>query len=236
MINSNRRVAAIIPARGGSKGIPRKNLIPLCGKPLIEYSIKQAQIASLVDDVIVSTDDKEIAAKSQELGARVIVRSPEAATDTASTESVIQDVIEKIKAGGLSMPEVVVLLQATSPIRRKNDIDNALAQYDLGKCDSLLSVGQSHRFLWRKEGAYFKAINYDYRSRPRRQDFEQYVENGSIYVFSTSGFLTEKNRLFGDIGAYEMPEECNHEIDSVQDLEYIQYLLNALRERDEYDY
>lgn len=212
---------AIIPARGGSKGVPRKNVRSLAGKPLIAHTILDAREASLVSSVYVSTDDPEIAQVSQAYGAQVIHRPPELANDTASSESALLHALETIE---LSL-DLIVFLQCTSPIRTGADIDRAILQLQAQNADSLLSVSPSHRFLWEEAQETAKSINYDYRNRPRRQDMKpQYVENGSIYVFKP-WVLQEENRLGGKIALFPMSESAAWEIDSLIDFEIVELLL-----------
>ena len=137
----------IIPARGGSKGIPRKNLKPLNDKPLIAYSILDAKESELVDIVFVSTDDLEILEVAQQYGAKIIIRPLELANDTASSESALLHALVEIENQGIN-PELIVFLQCTSPIRTSQDIDQAIIQFKAENADSLLSVSPSHRFLW----------------------------------------------------------------------------------------
>ena len=212
-------IIAIIPARGGSKGIIGKNLYPLLNKPLIVYSIEQALKASLVSKVIVSTDCNEIALVSIKAGASVIPRPQEISGDEASSEDALIHAINHLSGVGLSAPDLIVFLQCTSPIRTSVDIDNAIKAIIAQGADSLLSVSLSHRFLWieLKEGA--KSVNYDFRQRPRRQDMSpQYLENGSIYIFKPKDLLKTRNRLGGKIALYKMDEAAAIDIDSMQDM------------------
>jgi CMP-N,N'-diacetyllegionaminic acid synthase len=216
----------IIPARGGSKGIPGKNLRPLAGKPLIAHSIIDAQEAQLVDQIYVSTDDREIASVSRSYGAEVIQRPIELATDTASSESALIHAIAEIEKTGVN-PEVIVFLQCTSPLRTGADIDRAIEQFRQENADSLLSVSPTHRFLWHHVNGVAESINYDYRHRKRRQDMNpQYMENGSIYIFKPWVLKELNNRLGGKISLFVMGEEQSHEIDSLHDFEYIESLLS----------
>ena len=216
---------AIIPARGGSKGVPRKNVRLLAGKPLIAHSIEDAQESSLVDHVYVSTDDPEIATISVEYGAKIIERPAELANDTASSESALIHGLQALEQQNIN-PDLLVFLQCTSPIRTGVEIDQAIAKLKNEQADSLLSVSPSHRFLWEEVNGVAHSINYDYRRRPRRQDMNpQYVENGSIYVFKPWVLKENKNRLGGQISLYIMSEMAAVEIDSEDDFQMIDFLM-----------
>jgi CMP-N,N'-diacetyllegionaminic acid synthase len=216
----------IIPARGGSKGVPRKNVRSLAGKPLIAHSILDAQESQLVDQVYVSTDNEEIATVSVSYGAKIIQRPPELANDTASSEAALIHSLQELEKQGIN-PELLVFLQCTSPIRTGLEIDQAIAKLKTEKADSLLSVSPSHRFLWEEVNGVAQSINYDYRYRPRRQDMNpQYVENGSIYLFKPWVLKETGNRLGGKISLYVMSEIAALEIDSVSDFEMIDFLMS----------
>lgn len=210
----------LIPARGGSKGISRKNCRSFAGHPLVAWSIKQARASDLVDRVIVSTDDEEIATISRQYGAEVpFMRPASASSDTASTESVIEHVISCLRENEGDEPDRIVLLQPTSPIRRKSLVSDCLKRFLDSGADSLLSVSPSSIFLWsdmQDPKAY-----YDFKCRPRRQDIPAssrlFEENGSVYVFSTEGFASSQNRLFGKIALFECVSEEGLDIDDSQD-------------------
>ena len=217
---------AIIPARGGSKGIPGKNIKSLGGKPLIAHSILDTMEAQQVDRIYVTTDDAEIAQVSTDYGAKIIHRPAELANDTASSESALIHALTEIEKSGIN-PELIVFLQCTSPLRTGLDIDRAIEQMRSENADSLLSVSPSHRFLWHKVDNEAQSINYDYRHRPRRQDLNpQYMENGSIYIFKPWVLKELNNRLGGKISLFVMDEDQNWEIDSLQDFQYIEFLMN----------
>ena len=217
---------AIIPARGGSKGVPRKNVRLLANQPLIAYSIQDALEAEGVNQVYVSTDDKNIIEISQNYGAQIIHRPVELANDTASSESALIHALTAIETAG-GNPELVVFLQCTSPLRTGSDIDRAIQQLWDENADSLLSVSPTHRFLWRHFNGVAQSINYDYQNRPRRQDMNpQYVENGSIYIFKPWVLKDLGNRLGGKISLYVMSEEQSWEIDTLADFEYVEFLLS----------
>lgn len=216
MINKSKKAIAIIPARGGSKGILGKNIKLFNGKPLINYSIEYALESELICDVFVTTDNHEIADISEKAGAKIILRPDEISGDTATTESAIDHALIQIN----SNPELVVLLQATSPLRPKNSLSKIIEHFSKNKLDSLLTISPTHRFFWEIKNEIAIA-NYDYINRPRRQDMKEidikYIENGSVYIFTKMNFRESKNRLGGKIGYYIFPEEYSFEIDSIND-------------------
>lgn len=219
-------IIAIIPARGGSKGVPGKNIRSLAGLPLIAHSIQDCTESQRVDRVYVSTDDPDIAEVSVQYGAEIIHRPVDLAGDTASSESALIHAVNEIEQAGV-MPELIVFLQCTSPLRSGTDIDRAISQLRDENSDSLLSVSPNHRFIWERVDGGATSINYDYRNRKRRQDMNpQYMENGSIYVFKPWVLKELNNRLGGKISLYEMSEEQSWEIDSCADFEYIEFLLS----------
>lgn len=211
---------ALIPARGGSKGIPRKNLAPVGGVPLVVHSIMQARAAAAIDGVFVSTDDDEIAAVAQAAGAEIIRRPPELATDAASTESAITHALSCWRDGGL-VPDRIVLLQATSPFRAPGQLDAALAQFDRSGCDSMLSVVRFVGFVWRTGAdGLARPMTYEPTARPRRQEIHDTVlETGSFYVFTHALFERTGSRLGGRIATFEVPAEDAIDIDEPADLE-----------------
>jgi N-acylneuraminate cytidylyltransferase len=216
----NGSVVAIIPARGGSKGLPRKNIRLVAGRPLLAWTIEDARESTRVDRVFVSTEDAEIARVARENGSEVIDRPADLARDETSSEAVLIHALEAIEAGGGGEPDLMVFLQATSPVRTGADIDAAVAQFESAGADSLLSVSPSHAFLWREVGGLGVPVNHDYRKRMRRQDLPpQYRENGSLYVFKPWVLKQGNNRLGGRIVLYRMSEEAGIDIDSESDLE-----------------
>ena len=223
-------IYCIIPARGGSKGVPHKNILDFMGEPLITHSIKYALAANRVDGVFVSTDDEQIASISQLAGADIIPRPVEIAGDSATTESAISHAIAWWTEREI-MPDIIILLQATSPLRPEGSLDQALENFIAGKFDSMLSISPTHRFFWRVEGNKAKA-EYDFLNRPRRQDMTaddiRYVENGSLYIFTRSHFDEVENRLGGSIGYTVFPEAYSLEIDTATDFKLLEDIAKKL--------
>ncbi|ABF53294.1 acylneuraminate cytidylyltransferase family protein [Sphingopyxis alaskensis] len=219
-------VLAIIPARGGSKGVPGKNLRLLAGKPLISWSIEQALAAHGVTDVVVSTDAEDIAAVARSFGAQVpFLRPAELATDTAPTEPVMLHTLERMEAMK-GRYEAILLLQPTSPLRLPGTIDGALHAFAAEGADSLLGVVESHAFFWQADPV---RASYDYTNRPRRQDIAEadrhYRETGSIYLTRRDIFMEKCNRLAGRIALYRMQECEGWEIDTEIDFEIVEALM-----------
>lgn len=217
------RYLAIIPARGGSKGVPGKNIREIGGKPLIAWSIEQARAVAAIDRVVVSTDDDAIASVARQYGAEVPFQRPaELAMDTTATEPVLSHAVDWYRKDGYS-PDAVVLLQPTSPWRRAGSLAAALARFEAEQADSLLSVCENHHFFW-KNPRQPEAL-YDFRNRPRRQDISAadrwYRENGSIYITRTGLLMQGGNRLGGKIAMHPMQEDESWEIDSLADFDIV---------------
>jgi YrbI family 3-deoxy-D-manno-octulosonate 8-phosphate phosphatase len=213
-------IIAIIPARGGSKGIPKKNIKPLNGKPLISYVIEAAEKSKFIKSVYVSTDDVEIAEISRRLGAGIIERPAEISGDTASSESALIHGLEYLKENEGKEPEFLVFLQCTSPLTVTEDIDNTIKALLENKADTALTVTPFHYFIWKEENGNLVGVNHDKRIRPRRQDREQqYLETGSVYVMKAGDFLKYKHRFFGKTVYHVIPGERTLEIDEQFDLD-----------------
>ena len=222
-------IVAIIPARGGSKGVPRKNIRVVAGRPLLAWSIEDGLESSRVGRVYVSTEDAEIGRVAAQSGAAVIERPAALAQDETSSEAVLIHALEAIAAAGRGEPDLVVFLQATCPVRTGAEIDAAITQLESTGADSLLSVSPSHAFLWREEDGLAVPVNHDYRNRLRRQDLPaQYRENGSLYVFKPRVLTQGRNRLGGRIVLYRMSEEAGIDIDSESDLELADLVLRRI--------
>lgn len=213
------KTVAIIPARAGSKGIPGKNLRSVCGRPLLAWSIMQARAAKSVDSVWVSSDGDDILAVAEEYGA-IPIRRPEALSgDTATSESAWRHALEEIERTGAKI-DLIIGMQATSPVRAPSDLDGAITQVRHDGLDSLLTVTEVEDFFnWRMGPEGPESINYDYRSRKRRQLIEKrYLENGSFYVFRPEILRSLNNRLGGKIGMFVMERFKMFQIDNPDDL------------------
>ena len=216
----NTSVAAIILARGGSKGIPRKNIIDFCGKPLMAWTLEQCLGAKGVDSVWVSSDCSEILDIGQRYGANPICRPEELSGDAASSETGWLHAIEFIenKMGSI---DLVLAPQVTSPLREAGDIERGLALFETDQYDSLFScsLAEDLYFWQREQDGRLESVNYDWRNRKRRQDHApQYIENGSFYIFKPDVLRRFNNRFGERIGMVEMEFWKTFEIDSHETL------------------
>ncbi|MEI6651064.1 MAG: acylneuraminate cytidylyltransferase family protein [Chlorobiaceae bacterium] len=218
---------AIIPARGGSKGLKEKNIYPVAGKPLLAWTIQQALASTSIDKVFVSTDEQAIANVAIEYGAEVIVRPPELAGDKASSESAILHALEVIELEYEMPVSTVVFLQATSPLRKPGDIDAALEVFRREEADSLISVTKVDDLtLWESREGRWTSVNFDYRNRGMRQDRPtQFIENGSIYIFTPETLAAFGNRIGEKLSVYEMEFWQTWEIDTLEEIDLIEYYL-----------
>ncbi|MBR3898700.1 MAG: acylneuraminate cytidylyltransferase family protein [Elusimicrobiaceae bacterium] len=218
---------AFIPVRGGSKSIPLKNIKLLAGKPLVYWTAAAAAEAACVDKVVIATDSPEIKAAVQQFGIdkiEIYDRQACNAQDTSSTESVM---LEYIAAAQVPAEDAFLLIQATSPLLKAKHIDEMFAKWQKEGADSALSCVRSKRFFWTEDG---ESLNYDYRHRPRRQDFAGLMmENGACYMNSVKNILQDQNRLSGKISVYEMPEYTAVEIDEPDDFLLIEKLMEKHR-------
>ena len=220
----------VIPARGGSKGVPRKNLLDVGGKPLIVWTIEQA-LAVPDLDVLVSTDDEEIAEVARDAGARVPwLRPDDLAQDTTPTEPVVRHAIEQVSIER-SRPDAVMLLQATSPVRHDDTLARALREFAGTGVDSMVGVVEQPPFIWQAGDPPTAA--YDVSARPRRQDLtdtaRRYRETGSLYLTRTTIYEREHNRLGGRIGLFVMDPREGVDIDTEDDLAFTAPMLASLR-------
>ncbi|MFE7837831.1 cytidylyltransferase domain-containing protein [Streptomyces sp. NPDC057474] len=249
---SVRRVLAVIPARGGSKGVPAKNLAPVGGVPLVARAVRECLGARLVTDVVVSTDDHAIAAAARVSGAEVVLRPAAIAGDTATSEAAVLHALDAHEALHGSPVDVVLLVQCTSPFILREDIDGVARAVVEHGADTALTVAPFHGFIWRdtvdeplvaeaartgavggetteptddteSEGGY--GVNHDKSFRPRRQDRPQdLLETGAAYAMDAAGLRKHQHRFFGRTELVRTDPARVLEIDDPHDLARAQAL------------
>ncbi|MEV6809548.1 N-acylneuraminate cytidylyltransferase [Streptomyces sp. NPDC017082] len=217
-----RRVLAVIPARGGSKGVPAKNLAPVGGVPLVVRAVRECRATRLVTDVVVSTDDQAIAAAAREAGAEVVLRPAAIAGDTATSEAAVLHAMDTHEALHGAPVDVVLLVQCTSPFLVREDIDGVAAAVAENGADTAVTVAPFHGFVWREPdtgdggGA---GVNHDKSYRPRRQDRPQdFLETGAAYAMDAAGFREHRHRFFGHTELVRTDPARVLEIDDPHDL------------------
>ncbi|MFE5367458.1 cytidylyltransferase domain-containing protein [Streptomyces mirabilis] len=218
-----RRVLAVIPARGGSKGVPAKNLLPVGGVPLVARAVRECRATRLVTDVVVSTDDQAIAAAAREAGAEVVLRPAAIAGDTATSEAAVLHALDAHEALHGSAVDVVLLVQCTSPFITRVDIDGVAGAVVENGADTALTVANFHGFIWRDaadestEGG--NGVNHDKSFRPRRQDRPQdLLETGAAYAMDAAGLREHQHRFFGRTELVRTDPARVLEIDDPHDL------------------
>jgi N-acylneuraminate cytidylyltransferase len=225
-------VVAVIPARGGSKGVPGKNLRRVAGRSLVARAVDAARAAPSIDRVFVSTDDAAIAREAREAGAEIIDRPAGIADDTASSEAAILNALTQLDFE----PEVVAFIQATSPFIDPRDLEAAVCRVLDAREDVVFAATESHAFLWSLAAAGAVGTNHDHAVRQRRQDRDaQFQETGAFYVMRTSGFLASGHRFFGRVGIQEVDPSRALEIDTLRDLEVAALLAELFRESPDID-
>ena len=223
----NKTFLAIIPARGGSKRLPRKNILDLCGKPLISWSIEAALKSKYISKVVVSSDDEEILNISSNFGADIIKRPYELANDTATTFDTVKHTIDNFENY-----DYIVLLQPTSPLRNVKHIDEAIELLEEKQADAIVSVCEmDHSPLWSntlpKDGNMNNFLRDEVLNK-RSQDLEKYYRvNGAIYICKTDKLLENKSFFLKDnIFAYIMDRKSSIDIDEEIDFEIAKVLIN----------
>ena len=220
------KILSIIPARGGSTEIPLKNLVKINKKPLLHYTLSASLNSSLINRTVVSTDNNKINNFAVKLGAEVIHRPKKLSGNKIALEPTISHVLSKLKSTESYVPDIIVLLQNTSPLRTSTDIDNAVKKFKRSSYDSLLSGFVSHSLYFYLNNKYLKPKNFSLQKWPNRQQMKsQYVGNGAIFITTHTAFQKSKCRISGKIGFYEMPLERSYEIDSNHDLFIVDKLL-----------
>jgi len=216
------KVVALIPLRGGSKSIPKKNIKVIGGKPLCAWVLEAAVNCKMIDTVYVSTDSKEIAdvVNNLNMNIEIIDRPSKLASDKASTEAVMLHAMELIAF------DTIVTIQATSPLLESIHITHALNDFDKLKYDSMISAVRVKRFFWTEDGT---PLNYNPATRPMRQDFKGVLmENGAFYITKKSILNHHKCRVGGEVGIFEMEQDAAFEIDEPEDWTLVE---NLLKER-----
>lgn len=213
-------VVAIIPARGGSKGVPRKNLRRVGGIPLVARAVDAAHRCPSIDRVVITTDDADIASLAREWGAEVVERPAVLAGDEASSESALQHALETLDERGVDVG-VIAFLQPTSPFIDVPALDGAVHLVRSRRRDTVFSAVETHAFLWAKPaGCAAEPVNHEVEVRLRRQEREpQYLETGGFYVMRAAGFRATGHRFFGSIGIAEVAPRTAIEIDSPAELD-----------------
>lgn len=215
------RLIAIIPARGGSKGIPGKNLQPIGGTPLVVMSVKAALASGRCERVVVTTDSTEIAEVARAAGAEIVVRPAELSGDEASSESALIHALDALNERGVPDPEAILFLQCTSPLTSAEDLAGMVDHWEREEADVSLAVLEHRAFIWRpnEEGSLI-GVNHDLRVRLRRQELPvEYREIGAAYLMRTAGFRAKKHRFFGKVVPWVLPPERGIDIDDRFDLE-----------------
>ena len=222
-------VLAVIPARGGSKGVPGKNVAPVAGVPLVVRAISAAHASGRVDRVAVSTDDDRIASVAAAAGALVITRPDELAGDQASSETALLHALDTFEAQTGQIVEVLLMLQCTSPFITPDEVAACVDAVRDG-ADTAFTAASSHGFLWRRDAdGHAVGINHDKAVRPRRQDrVPEFLETGAVYAMSADGFRTHRHRFFGGTALIETDPERVLEIDDPADLARARTLAHLL--------
>jgi N-acylneuraminate cytidylyltransferase len=224
---------AIVPARGGSVGLPGKNLQTVGGLPLVARAVRSARLAGIAR-VVVSTDDDAIAATAQRAGAQVLARPPQIADGQASSESALLDVLDQLAASGAALPQVLVFLQATSPFIDADELARAVRRVEAGAADVVFSATESHAFHWAPAGGAWgvragpepeggrrlvEPVDHPPDHRPRRQDLgARWRETGAFYAMDAAGFRRAGYRFFGRVECAPVRPLTALEIDSPDDL------------------
>lgn len=218
------KVLGLIPARGGSKGVPRKNIRPLHGKPLLVYTIEAAKNAGRLTRIILSTEDEEIAEIGMRYGADVpFMRPAELAQDTTPTLPVIRHAVESLEAAG-EFYDAICLLQPTNPLRRAEDIDNCIELFEESEADSVISIlPVPHEYnpkwvYWKNADGKMILTTGENEPVSRRQDLPPaFHREGSVYV-TRKTVLFESGNLYGtNVQGYEMEPEYSVNVDTLED-------------------
>ena len=225
-----KKILAFIPARGGSKGIPNKNIVDLNGKPLIAWTIDEAKKSKYIDKIVVFSQDKKILAAAKLYGAETIKRPKELATDNVSPEPSLTHAL-KILSTKKYTPDIIIYLEPTSPLRTVSDIDGALEKFLNSKATALISVYKLDKKLLKSfkltgQGYLVGTVNNRYPFANRQSLPEIYLSSGSIYIIDRKTFLKDERLYSTKTIPYHVDSDSNIDLDTVADLERVRELIN----------
>ena len=227
-MNSKKIVLAIIPARGGSKGLPRKNVLPLSGKPLISHTILAAKQCEAITELLVNTDDDEIAAVAAESGVRVQRRPEAMGNDVAKVDELLVWSVKRFEEEQQCEVDIVVLLYPTAPLRPSSAITGTIEQVTLHGFDSALTLVEDTSYLWIvNESNAASPTNYDPRNRAPRQTetWNQWRENKAVYAVTREVLISSGCRLGSNVGYFPMTTLESIDIDSRDDMQLAEAIL-----------
>ncbi len=216
------RVLAVVPVRGGSKGVPRKNIRPLNGIPLVGHTLQTAQQVDRIDLLVVSTEDHEIAQIAKGYGVQVVLRPDELASDTATTESALLHTLDVLEQEG-EVFDVILVLEATSPLRSVDTIERAISMISEPRYQSVLAVRETYENIGLMNDGYFRPVVPD---APRRRQLRApfYIESSTIYAAKTSYLREQGTLVCENWGALVVPEEEAADINTEDDFLYVEFL------------
>lgn len=221
------KIVAIIPARGGSKGIPMKNLVQVSGKPLINWSIEAGLDSKYVTDVVVSSDHEDILANALTYEQVIAIQRPkELAQDNSPTSPVLEHALKELEKAG-KIYDYLILLQATSPLRTAVDVDQAFEKLQISEASALISVTEPEHsplksFVINEKGYMEGIVNNDFPFMPRQVLPKTYQSNGAIYIIETKAFLRDKSLFTNKTVAYTMPADKSIDIDYIRDIKQVE--------------
>ncbi|MEK7507165.1 MAG: acylneuraminate cytidylyltransferase family protein [Patescibacteria group bacterium] len=226
----NKKILAIIPARGGSKGIPKKNIVPVGGRPLIAWTIEAAKKSKYINKIVVSSDSDEILNVAKKWGAYPLKRPAELATDTAPPEPIVFHVLDHLKKKGNYIPNILVYLQPTSPLRTRDDIDSAFNSFFKSKATAVISVYELDKkylkaFITDKNGFLKGAVNNKYPFMNRQQLPSVYMPNGAIYIITRKEFMKTGQLFSNKTAPHVMTAEKSFDLDTLEDLKKLRRIL-----------
>ena len=216
-------ILAVIPARGGSKGIPKKNIRLMRGEPLISYAIKNSLNSKFAIDTVVTTDDDEIAQIARHYNANIVMRDKNLAEDSVTLDPVIYDATVKMEKQKDKFYDIVITLQPTSPLLSQNTLDSAIKYFIENDYDTIISAVNKPHLSWGEKDSKIIPM---YKTRLNRQQLpKNYLETGA-FLITKRNVMTEKTRIGNNVSVYEMLEEESTDIDSKEDWMLCESLLN----------